>query len=73
MTGHDRLEAVLFGNPERRLVDVKFFVPHGKGITPDMIFNEAASGFEQVDQGKAVGDSDFHEAFEQTELNGLFA
>jgi len=68
MTGQNRLDAVLFGNPERRLIDVKFFVSHGKGITPEMIFNEAASGFEQVDSGNVFGDSEFDESFEQLDV-----
>ena len=72
MTHEEQLMNALFGNPQRELVDIKFFLSQGIDVTREDVCREAVKMLEQMDAGEGA-DSTFAEEFEQKDVRELFA
>lgn len=72
MTHEEQLMNALFGNPQRELVDIKFFLSQGIDVCREDVCREAVKMLEQMDAGEGA-DSTFAEEFEQKDVHELTA
>lgn len=70
MTHEEHLMNALFGNPQRELVDIKFFLAQGLSVTREDVCREAVKMIQQMDAGEGA-DSTFAEDFEQVDVRNL--
>ena len=72
MTHEDQLMSALFGNPQRELVDIKFLLGGGLGVTREDVCREAVKMIAQMDAGEGA-DSTFAEDFKQVDVRTFIA
>lgn len=68
----ERLTNVLFSNPEREHIDVKFFVTGGIVVSRQQFCQSGAHMLEQMHAGVGA-DEGFEETFTQTEAKDFIA